>query len=422
MRPLLLVVRKDLLRWWRSPLMAIVFLIFPLLFSFIIGLAFGNNGSGQGLPAIPLALVDEDHGLAARAAAAAFTSGKGPIRFEVKTVDLPAATKMIEANKVSAVLRLPAGFTDHLMTGTCTQMSLVKNPAESINPTIVEEYVGVLALLGTSASRLLGDPMREIRESGKFEGIPSDAFISRVSVDIGHRIRGIGRFAFPPAIRLEKPAPPADAAKKPSGSSTPFAIALFVLPGMATFSLLTLAMTSMADLRREEVAGTLARQFTMPSPVWATILGKALATLILALACILVLSIVAAVMSSGATVSLPGFVALALAFAIATTGFATLLQSLFDSERTGTAVGSIILMVMSMIGGSWIPLNVLPSFVRTLAHLTLNYWANEGFRRLLFENASMAGLLPNVGVLLGAGALFSLVAVAMIRRRFLRGV
>lgn len=423
MNALLLVLRKDLLRTIRSPMGIIVFLLFPVLFSLLIGLAFGGHGSAKLAP-IKLALVDEDGGLLSRFVSSAFTQEGAPVEFQVTPAKLTDAIDLVENDKVSAVLRVPKGFSDSLIAGSQTQLELIKNPAQSVYPQIVEEYVSVLALLGTTASQILGEPMREIREQtkqgqpGSWTGSPQDNFVSRVSVDIGHRLRGVSRYSFPPAIRLEKEKQEGEG--EDSSGSAPFTIALFVLPGMAAFSLLTLAITGMSDLRREESMGTLSRQFASPVGAWTTILGKILSTLVLALGCIVVLSLVAAFWG-GRGISPLGFITLSIVFAWAATGFATLLQAIFASERAGTAFGSIAVMVMSMLGGSFIPLDSLPSFARAVAPFTLNYWANEGFRKLLFEGASLPSLAANLGVLAGLGAIFTIVSIPLIHRRFLRG-
>lgn len=433
MSNLLHALRKDLLRTVRAPMGPIIFLLFPVVFALLIGLAFGGRGSAKMAP-IKLALVDEDGGLMSRFVSSAFTQEGSPVKFEVTPAKLSDAIQLVENDKVSAVLRVPKGFSDSLIAGSRTGLELIKNPAQSVYPQIVEEYVSVLALLGTSASRILGEPMREIRDEteagqakpgeaglgqrGVLGVAPQDLFVSRVSVDIGHRIRGVARYAFPPAIRLEKEKQEGEA--DDSTGSAPFTVALFVLPGMAAFSLLTLAITGMSDLRHEEAMGTLSRQFASPIGPWTAIIGKILSTLVVALGCIVILSLVAAFWG-GRGVSPLGFVVLAIVFAWAATGFATLLQAAFKSERAGTAFGSIAVMVMSMLGGSFIPLDSLPGFARAVAPFTLNYWANEGFRKLLFEGAGLPDLAANLGVLAGLGAILTVVSIPLIRRRFMRG-
>lgn len=417
------VVGKDILRWRRSPLLLIVFLSFPVLFSLLIGLTFGQSGSEEMAP-IRIALVDEDGGLAARLVASSFGQGNLPIKFDVKHADRAEATRLVEDDKVSAVVRIPAGFTDSLINGGTVTIHVVRNPAEAIYPEIAKEFVDVLAVLGSATVRVLDRPMRRI--GGLIDGGigPSNAEVAAISVLVNESMRSVGRYGLPPAIRIVT-ADEADTANASNGEAeeegdSPFRIALFVLPGMATFALMTLAVASMGDLRREETAGTLARQFGAPVSAWVPVVGKMLSTLALALGCILVLAVVGAVWGR-VTASAPGFLGLALSFAVAATGFAVLTQSIFASERAGAAFGSILVMIMSMLGGSWFPLEGLPAAVRSLAPLMMNYWANDGFRRLLFEGASTASLLPNMAIMIGIGVGLTAIGTFFLRRRYMKG-
>jgi ABC-type multidrug transport system permease subunit len=409
------VVRKDLLRKLRSPLGSVIFLIFPVLFAMLIGFTFG--GSGEKAAPIRVALVDDDKALASRFLKSAFAQERMPTRFDILDADLAEANRLIENDKVSAVLRFPPGFTDSLLNNHSTRLEVIKNPAQRIYPQIVEEFVRVLALGSGSAVRVLGGPLAEIRSASRANSRPSEAFIADVSVAMSRRIQGAGRYAIPPAIRLEN----AEAEEpKSSGGESPFRIALFALPGMAIFSLMMLAIGSMADLPREVTKGTLARQFVAPVRAGSIIVGKIAATWITSIACIAILCVVAAIWS-GSDLHPVGFISLSLAFGLAATGFAALIQAISRSERSGSTLGSILVMVMSVIGGSWIPLDSLPRFVRGLAPYTLIYWASAGYRELLFGSGGIASILPNLAVLLACGILFSGVSMILFGRRYRTG-
>jgi len=417
MKTFWMVLGKDLLRKVRSPLAPAIYLVFPVFFALLIGLTFGS--SGDKIAPVKIALVDEDGGLAARFLKSSFGQSEGAKRFEVtEAANMEEGTRLVEDDKVSALLRIPAGFSDSLFAARSTHLDVVKNPAQGIYPQIAEEFVKVLALGSGAAVRVLGGPLQEIRRSARSNQQPTDAFISNVSTAINHRMRGVGRYAFPPAIRVE------DAAHKPdekSNDSTPFKIALFVLPGMAVFSILMLALGGMVDFQREVARGTLARQLVAPVPAWNVVLGKMAATWMVAIICIVILAIVAVVWAGAGVASAPGFATLSLTFALAATGFAAVIQSASRSERTGPVVGSILVMIMSMLGGSWIPLEALPKFVRHLSPYTLTYWAGDGYRRLMFDNATMAQLLPNLGILVAIGVVLSAVAIVLFKRRFEAG-
>jgi ABC-2 type transport system permease protein len=416
MRTLIAVVRKDLLRKLRSPLGPIVFLIFPVLFALLIGFTFGSSGD-KAAP-IRIALVDEDKGIASRFLKSSFAQDRMPTRFDIVEADMARASRLVEDNKVSAVLRFPPGFTDSLLDGRTTFLEVVRNPAQGIYPQIAEEFVRVLALGAGSAVRVLGQPLADIRAASRGNARSSDLFVSDVSVAISRRMQGVGRYALPPAIRLENAVTEKD--EKTAGGDSPLRIALFVLPGMAVFSLMMLAIGSMADLPREAAHGTLPRQFVAPVRAGNVIAGKIAATWILSIACIAVLALVAGIWS-GSDMHPVGFVCLSLAFGLAATGFAALIQSLSRSERSGSTLGSILVMAMSAIGGSWIPLENLPAFVRGMAPYTLTYWGSSGYRELLFGSDGFAGILPNLGVLLACGVLFSGGAMFLFGRRYRAG-
>lgn len=410
------ILRKDLLRKLRSPLATIVFLLFPILFSLLIGLTFG--GSGEKIAPIKIALVDEDQGLLARLVRSSFAQDRMPQRFEARVVEMAEAERLIEKNAVSAIVRIPPGFSDSLLDARPTHLEVVRNPAQSIYPQVVEQVVRVLARVGGSGVRILEQPLREIRGAVDAEETTlPDAFISRVSVGISRRMDAVGRYAFPPAVRIEKAATPET---EDGGGDSPFRIALYILPGMAIFSLLMLAISSMADFQREASAGTLARQFASPVGGGSVVLGKVAATWVLSLLSVAVLSILVIVWST-TRVDLGAFALLSVAFALAATGFAAFLYSLFRSERAAGALGSILVIVMSMAGGSFVPLDMLPGFFRSIAPATLIYWAAEGYREVLLDSAGLREVGRNILVLLAIGAILTGAAVARFHRRYVRG-
>jgi ABC-2 type transport system permease protein len=407
------VLRKDLLRKARSPLATVVMLLFPVVFSLLIGVTFGAKGDK--VAPIRIALVDEDQGILARLVRSSFTQDQGAERFDVQVTDMKTALRLVENDKVSAVLRVPPGFSDSVLAERPSSLALIKNPAQSIYPTIAEQYVKVLAQVGGSAVRILGPPVREIREATRRDEAPADLLVSRIAVAINRRLGTIGRYVLPPAIRLEEPKPPG--AEDKDEAESPFRVAVFVLPGMAVFALLMLALVSMSDFQREGAHGTLARQFVAPVPFRAVVLGKVGATWLLSLACILILALLAGVWAR-VRVSAAGFAALSIAFAFAATGFAALVQSLSRTERAGSAIGTILVMIMSLVGGSFVPYEALPALAQRIAHFTLNYWGSQGYRDLLFSSAGLSDLGPNLAVLAGFGLLFCVVAILRFTRRY----
>jgi len=61
----------------------------------------------------------------------------------------PEALGQIRDNKLSTMVVIPAGFTrSYLATTNPVTLELVKNPAESIHPAVLEELMGALVTTG----------------------------------------------------------------------------------------------------------------------------------------------------------------------------------------------------------------------------------------------------------------------------------
>ena len=75
-----------------------------------------------------------------------------------------------------------------------------------------------------------------------------------------------------------------------------------------------------------------------------------------------------------------------------------------------------------MLGGSWIPISMMPKIVRGVAPYTPINWGNEAYRRLMFDSAGIGDVLPQLGLLAGFGLVSTLIAIARIRKLYAEGV
>ncbi len=423
-----IVMRNDLLRRWRSPLAAVVYLIFPFVFSGLIALAFGTGGKAR-VPRIQVALVDQDGGFVARFVSGAFAQEQVAQYFETSQVTEEEAVRLIEGNQVSGAIVIPEGFSDAVLEGRATHLRVVRNPAQSIGPVAVEEAASMIALLVGGAATVLSEPLAELRRTldegqSSEDHFPSDARVAGIAAQVNRSFRGAGRFAFPPVIRLAKGDAAADstAADSDAGGRPQFLLIFsFVLPGMATFALLILSLGFMADVPRELSRGTLQRQLAAPVRASGVVFGKMFSCAIMGVIISAAMALVGALML-GVRADLAAFVLLCLAFVLASTGFLTFVFSIVRSEAQGATLASIVIMVMSFLGGSWFPIDSLPPFVEKLAYGTLNYWGIRGFRTLILTDAGVAEIAVPLLVLLVTGVVTSLVGSWAMHRRLTQGV
>ena len=108
--------------------------------------------------------------------------------------------------------------------------------------------------------------------------------------------------------------------------------------------------------------------------------------------------------------------ALVVAAVIGATGWGLLLTAVAKSPSQVSSLGSAIMLTFGILGGSFISLNNLPSWVQVLSRFTPNAWGLEGFTALALGGGLPQVALP-VAALLGMGAALFGAAVLLFNRQ-----
>jgi len=139
------LIRKDLLRRWRSPLSTIVMIIFPLFMSLAIGSISGGSGGGSEFPRIKVLLQNNDKdGFLSNAIMGSAGQGENQEYLDLVEVG-DEGTEMMNEGKASAMIVLPENFTAKVFNREPVEILVVRNPAEGIKPEIVVQGADVVA-------------------------------------------------------------------------------------------------------------------------------------------------------------------------------------------------------------------------------------------------------------------------------------
>ncbi len=90
-------------------------------------------------------------------------------------------------------------------------------------------------------------------------------------------------------------------------------------------------------------------------------------------------------------------VAIAIAFTATTFGY--FIGSWFRTSNQALPVGAISIVILSALGGIWIPADVLPAKVQILAKCSPLYWALDGVNQLFLRNLGLNSLWKHLGIL-----------------------
>jgi len=377
---------KVLRRARHNPWPYLLNLALPLCITALIGLVFGPASKGGGLGPIKLAVVDEDDSVLSSLLRGAMNQGDFKKHLEARFLERKEALKQINVNKISAVLIIPKGFTRSYLSGDGpVAFELIKNPAQSFYPAILEELLQVVVAGLNAVARNLSFDLPELKAIIEKEGRPDMKRIGDLLVRVGDKFEKAEHYLFPPLVGYE-----ATTRKKTNEAGPALNIFAFLLPGMAAMFLLFLADHAIRDVYREVSARTLDRFRTLQDRLLPFVISK----VILAMAVV----VLGSILMFGGGVPIFGIrwekplamAAVILAFGLFAAGFMAFLAALARSERRANAVNGVMVMCLSFVGGSFFPARQLPPLFRDhLSPLMPNYWFIEALRELQSGGSGM---------------------------------
>jgi len=194
--------------------------------------------------------------------------------------------------------------------------------------------------------------------------------------------------------------------------------------GIAVMMLLFGLTAASASLLREREGGTMRRLLSLPIPPGSILLGKALAMGVVGLIQLTVLFVVGEFLFEIGIwrdpLTLGAIIVCTIAAAVA---FGLLIASWARTPKQADGMSTLVILVMSCLGGSWFPLQTLdlPMPMNVAMHLTINHWSVSSFQNLFWRTKSLADteILLALGVLLLFTVLASWQALRLFRKRYL---
>ena len=415
------LLRKDLRRAWRNPLPYLIQLAIPLCITGVIGLAFGPKEGGQMVAAIKVAIVDEDDTVLSDFLKGSFNQGDEASFIDPQVVDREEAMRQIEANRISAVIVIPKGFTEaYLRAETTPPLELIKNPAQSYYPAIIEEMMdaGVEAL--NALSRTFGPELRDVLEiidPGDDER-PSLLTIAALLIRLEVVFERVEDYLFPPRVSYGSE----ERAESDAEAGPGFNIFSFILSGMTAMFMLFIASLGITDIFTEMKGRTLDRMRTMMPGVFPIVVAKVLFTLIVVLGCAVILIGGGGLLFNLSWGNPLRVSVLCLSYGFFCAGLMACVAALARSETRIAVISNIVIFGQAFVGGTMVPVETLPAFIRDhLTPFTPLYWFSGSIRTLENGVGSQSWILSSL--LLGlTGIAMVLAAVWLFNRLLQRGV
>lgn len=167
----------------------------------------------------------------------------------------------------------------------------------------------------------------------------------------------------------------------------------------------------------EAESGTLDRVLSSRVTMTSLLAGKVCYNTLLALVQLVVMFLWGwAVFKLDLWSHIPGFVIMGVSTAFAVAAFGILLASACRTRAQLGALSTLVILIMSSIGGSMFPRFLMPQAMQKAGLLTINAWAIDGFTKVFWRDEPVSHLWPQVAVLLLAATTLFVIARRLSRR------
>jgi hypothetical protein len=422
MNAVIIIAAHHLKRVARSPGLILLLLAVPVTLAVIMYAAFGRTAGTGRLPAITVLFLDEDRTFVSSAVPQLFGGGPFADQFTVATaVDRDEARRSFERGTASALIVAPAGLQQAVLSGARAELVLYRNPRQTISPQVVESVLDMIVVVANGLLAEFQEPLAEIDRFSEAGREPSEDEIlelSRSFYRAGQRLSRVGALE---GLTVEVERPEGDdggSALQAFGSDRGRFFA-YMFPGLALFAVFFISQALMVRLLRDRTEGLHRRLLTLPVGR-AAIVGGALLYMLAGLLVTHVALGALGVLVFGIQLRDPVWLLLfGAVFSVFAASLQLVIAGLSDTERGAQAISGVAILVLALLGGTFVPADNFPPFLRALAHLLPNGATQQGLVDVLVWSRPPEALLRHL-VIAGAWAGGALIVALAVERRGIR--
>lgn len=409
----LLIGIKDLKLIFRDRAALTFMLLAPFLLTIGMGFVTGRfSGSSSGISDIPVIIVNQDKEQLGNALADVFSADElADLMEPTSAADPEAARRAIDEDQAAAAVIIPEGFTRSIIPAEGTAFD-----ASFVQPEVVRIEVYTNPSRPTSAGvvKAIVDEFISRVEEGRTSGMTAIAQLMQAGLLDPQNAESEARALFQDVDQPENTSI-ALATNQDGPGAVEFDILAYMAPGMALLFLMYTVSHGGRSILAERAQGTLPRLLVSPTSSMQVLGGKVLGIFLTGVAQVGILILASSVFFGVRWGDTAGLVALILAAVFGATGWGLLITALARTPAQVGSIGSAIMLIFGILGGSFISLEQMPSLVQAVSKITPNAWGLDGFTTL-----ALGGTLPNlvepIMALLIMGVLLFVVAVLLINR------
>ena len=414
MKKLFLIGIKDLKLVMRDRAALTFMLLAPFLLTIGMGFVTGRfSGSSSGLSDIPVVIVNLDKEQLGNALADVFSSKELADLIEPSaSTDPETARRLIDDDQAAAAVIIPEGFTRSIIPAE--GMMFDPNYIQP-EPVKIEVYTNPSRPTSAGVVKAIVDEFVSRVEEGRTSGMTSILQLMASGLLNPQNAGSEARSLFQnldesqaTAITLKTNTEGAEAIE--------FDILAYMAPGMALLFLMYTVSYGGRSILAERSQGTLPRMLVSPTNTSQILGGKVLGIFFTGVAQVGILILASSLFFGVKWGDTLGVIILILAAVFGATGWGMLVTALARTPAQIGSIGSALMLIFGILGGSFIQLENMPPLIQTLSKITPNAWGLDGFTTL-----ALGGTLPNlrepITALLIMGTVLFGVAVLLFNRQ-----
>jgi len=405
---ILTIFKKDIKLFFSDKRAVLLTFLMPILLISLFAFAFGGVGGNSKAKPIQLLVVDIDDSSGSKSVIAGLDSLSG---LTLIPKEIEEAIGLVRKGKHVGVLIFEKGFQDSIIAGNSLPMELKYDAAREIEMGMLQSVL-MQKLMSTVGKKSIKAKMSRYFDEN-FSGIPS-SIREKIFNDMDSGNSNMSS-SMNDSLSLKMTSIIKEVTKKGNLGL------IQAVAGTAIMMLLFSIATIGGGLIDEKESGTLKRLLYSPLKPTDILFGKMGAALVLAILQLLVMFLF-----SWLVFGLPIFkditalLLMILTTAFAVSSFGIFLVAIAKSRQQLQGLSTIIILTMSAIGGSMIPLFVMPTIMQKIAVVSVNYWGIQGFYDIFWRNLSLIDMLPKMGILIGIGLVMTIISVKLFKKNVLK--
>ena len=190
-----------------------------------------------------------------------------------------------------------------------------------------------------------------------------------------------------------------------------------IVGGWAIMFLLFTITAIATALFEEKQEGTLKRLLCMPVTRTEILLSKYIFAMVIGVIQLMVLFVFSWVIFDVDIFSnILNLMIVIFISASAAISFGMIITAHATSISQANGIATLLILIMSAVGGSWFPTFLFPDWLQVVAKFTLTYWSVEAFQQVMWRHAELSAIALNLIILIAISIVFNSYAIYRFNR------